>query len=102
MICAILATSFLGSCTIQEVVSDTVEFGTYNALQKAQKSNGARLNAKQQAKETEKLRQEGKCPSCHGFGKTPDGRYTCTVCNGTGMYQEKKDEKYESQQRILQ
>jgi aspartate 1-decarboxylase len=60
MICAILATSFLGSCTIQEVVSDTVEFGTYNALQKAQKSNGARLNAKQQAKETEKLRQEGK------------------------------------------
>ena len=39
--------------------------------------------------EAEKLKQEGKCPSCKGFGKTPDGRYTCTVCNGTGKYQEK-------------
>ena len=30
-------------------------------------------------------------PSCRGFGKTPDGRYTCTVCNGTGKYQEKTE-----------
>ena len=87
----ILAIGFLSSCTIQEIFSDIVEREAYNGLQSAQKSKGAHPSAKQQAKEAEKLKQEGKCPSCRGFGKTPDGRYTCTVCNGTGLYQAKKE-----------
>lgn len=90
---AVLTIGILSSCTIQEIFSDVVESSTYHGLQNAQKSKGSHPSAKQQAKEAEKLKQEGKCPSCRGFGKTPDGRYTCTVCNGTGKYQEKKEEQ---------
>jgi DnaJ-class molecular chaperone len=91
MACTVLTVGFLSSCSIQEIFSDTVELETYKGLQKAQKSKGSHPSEKQQAKETELLKQEGKCPSCRGAGKTPDGRYTCTVCNGTGQYQEKKE-----------
>ena len=87
----VLSLGFLSSCTIQEIMSDAIESRAYGGLQNAQKSKGSHPSAKQQAKEAEKLKQEGKCPSCKGFGKTPDGRYTCTVCNGTGQYQEKKE-----------
>ena len=86
MACAILAIGFLGSCTIQEIFSDAVESSAYSGLQKAQKPKGTHPSAKQQAKEAERLTQESKCPSCRGMGKTPDGRYTCTACNGTGKY----------------
>jgi RecJ-like exonuclease len=86
MACAILAIGFLGSCTLQEIFSDAVESSAYSGLQKAQKPKGTHPSAKQQAKEAERLKQEGKCPSCRGMGKTPDGRYTCTACNGTGKY----------------
>lgn len=86
MACTILAIGFLGSCTIQEIFSDAVESSAYSGLQKAQKPKGTHPSAKQQAKEAERLKQEGKCPSCRGMGKTPDGRYTCTACNGTGKY----------------
>ena len=89
MACAVLTIGFLSSCSIQEIFSDTVELGAYNGLQKAQKSKGSHPSTKQQAKEAEQLKQEGKCPFCRGFGKTPDGQYTCTVCNGTGQYKEK-------------
>ena len=90
-VCTILTISFLSSCTIQEIFSDTVEFEANKGLQKAQKSKGSHPSAKQRAKEAERLKREGKCPSCRGFGKTPDGRYTCTVCNSTGLYKEKTE-----------
>ena len=35
-------------------------------------------------KEEKQLKQQGKCPSCHGMGKTPDGLYDCPKCKGTG------------------
>ena len=89
----VLTIVFLSSCTIQEIFSDVVESSIYSGLQKAQKSKGLHPSDKQQAKEAEKLKQEGKCPTCRGFGKTPDGRYTCTVCNGTGKYQKKEEEQ---------
>ena len=89
--CAVLSVFFMSSCSIQEMFSDTVEFEANKGLQKAQKPKGSHPSAKQEAKETERLKQEGKCPSCRGVGKTPDGRYTCTVCNGTGRYQEKAE-----------
>lgn len=86
---AVLTMIVMSSCTIQEIMSDAIESRAYSGLQKAQKSKGSHPSEKQQAKEAERLKQEGKCPSCRGAGKTPDGRYTCTVCNGTGQYQEK-------------
>ena len=48
------------------------------------------LSAKAQEKEAERLKNEDKCLDCRGAGKTPDGRYTCTTCNGTGKYQLEK------------
>ena len=42
------------------------------------------VSDKKEAKEREKLLQEGKCPDCRGMGKTPDGLYSCAKCNGTG------------------
>ncbi|MBQ8989109.1 MAG: hypothetical protein IJ067_05420, partial [Prevotella sp.] len=70
MVLAVLTTGLLSSCTIQEIFSDVLESSTYHGLQNAQKSKGSHPSAKQQAKEAEKLKQEGKCPSCRGFGKT--------------------------------
>ena len=93
MALGVLTIVCLSSCTIQEIFSDAVESSAYSGLQKAQKSKGSHPSDKQQAKEAEKLKQEGKCPTCRGFGKTPDGLYTCTVCNGTGKYKEKEKEQ---------
>ena len=86
MALAVLTMFFISSCTIQEIMSDVVQSNARYGLQNAQKSNGAHPTEKQQAKEAEKLKQEGKCPACRGFGKTQDGRYACTICNGTGKY----------------
>ena len=49
-----------------------------------------KLDREEMEKEQERLKKEGKCTSCHGYGKTPDGRYICPTCNGTGMLQEDK------------
>lgn len=91
LICAFIAISVLSSCTIQEIMSDVVESNARYGLQNAQKSKGVHPTEKQQAKEAERLKQEGKCPSCKGFGRTQDGRYVCISCNGTGKYQEKTE-----------
>ena len=77
----------LSSCL--SLFDNTMDVDAYQALQKAQKPKGSHPSDKERAKEAEKLKQQGKCPSCHGNGKSPDGRYTCPVCNGTGKYQEK-------------
>lgn len=64
-----------------------------NAKPSSTTSKGAPLSRKErkeQEKEKERLQKEGKCLSCHGYGKTPDGKYTCPVCNGTGILQEEK------------
>ena len=68
MACTVLTVGFLSSCSIQEIFSDTVELETYKGLQKAQKSKGSHPSEKQQAKEAERLKQEGQCPSCRGAG----------------------------------
>ena len=88
---AVITVSVLSSCSFQEIFSDTVETEISRSWQNAQKPKGSHPNAKQQAKEAEQLKQEGKCPTCRGVGKTPDGRYTCTVCNGTGQFKEKTE-----------
>ena len=90
---SVLTVGILSSCSVQEIASDIVEFEAYHGLQNAQKPKGSHLSAKQWAKEAERLKQEGKCLSCRVMGKSPDGRYTCAVCNGTGKYQERKKPK---------
>ena len=50
------------------------------------KKNTTGVSDKQIAKQQEQLKKEGKCPTCRGMGKTPDGLYECTVCKGTGKY----------------
>ncbi|MBR3088810.1 MAG: hypothetical protein IKH02_07295 [Prevotella sp.] len=86
IIFVILTCVALTSCsTLASImVEDTVAAG----LSSAKPSSGAPPSQKAQDKEAERLKKEGKCPICRGLGKTPDGRYDCTTCNGTGKYQE--------------
>lgn len=82
----ILTSVALTSCSTlaSMMVEDTMMAGLSNA----KPSSGAPPSQKTQDKEAERLKKEGKCPICRGMGKTPDGRYDCTTCNGTGKYQE--------------
>lgn len=81
----------LVSCStiMSEVVSSAIEsdlqYGV-NALESGGAKSGN--NDKKIAKEKEKLKKEGKCPTCRGVGKTIDGKYVCSACNGTGKYTE--------------
>ncbi|MBO7559429.1 MAG: hypothetical protein J6T52_13195 [Bacteroidaceae bacterium] len=78
----------MSSCL--SLVSDIIETDLSESLKKnAVKPKGSHPSSKQRAKEAEKFKQQGKCPSCQGIGKSPDGQYICPVCNGTGKYQEK-------------
>ena len=83
---ALLLTGLLSSCGtfVGEVLAPTVT-DTQIGLD-GKKTSGATANSKQTAKEQERLKEEGKCPVCHGVGKSPDGQYECTSCKGTGKY----------------
>lgn len=88
----------LSSCsTVAEVANDLLWYDMANAALNAKPGStsgkGSTLSKKErkeQEKEKERLQKEGKCLSCHGYGKTPDGKYTCPSCNGTGKLQEEK------------
>ena len=87
----------LSSCsTVTEMAGDLLWNDMANAALNAKPgstgrgSTLSRKERKEQEKEKERLQKEGKCLSCHGYGKTPDGKYTCPACNGTGMLQEEK------------
>ncbi|MBP5387502.1 MAG: hypothetical protein J6Y97_08995 [Prevotella sp.] len=74
----------LTSCAelLSTIVEDDMTVALNNAKPKSSKSK------KTKEKEEKQLKQEGKCPVCHGMGKTPDGQYTCSKCNGTGKFSE--------------
>jgi len=76
----------LDSCATvaEELLVPLAEYDIRQSVSKAKPSSS--VSSKQQAKERERLIQANKCPSCNGMGKTPDGRYACMKCNGTGKY----------------
>ena len=70
-----------------EVASTIVEGGLRDSLESGQKNHPrTAADDKAENKKREQLKKEGKCPTCRGMGKTPDGKYECTVCKGTGKY----------------
>lgn len=73
-----------------EVTSMLIEDSLQQGFQNNKNMKNSHPSAKAKEKEAERLKNEGKCPDCHGVGKTPDGRYTCITCNGTGKYQLEK------------
>ena len=74
----------LVSCA--DLFSTIVESDLTYAVNKAKPTDSKSKKARE--KEEQQLRQEGKCPTCHGMGKTLDGRYDCPKCNGTGKITE--------------
>ena len=81
----------LSSCSTvaEELLVPLVEYDVNKSVNNAKP--GSTVSTKQQVREREKLVKEGKCPTCRGVGKTPDGRYACIACNGTGKYQQKNE-----------
>ncbi len=81
----------LSSCA--EVASTMIESDLQHGLQKSQ-TNHQRRNTDDKAltKKKEQLKNEGKCPTCMGMGKTPEG-IICLTCNGTGKYIETSNNK---------
>ena len=69
-------------------ISDVVETGIRQTTVNNRNTTTPASVSKEQQRETERLKQQGKCPICKGIGKTADGRYDCAACHGTGKYQE--------------
>ncbi len=84
-----LACLFLmSSCEIitETIVESSIQDGL-NGMSKS--SSTSPINGKTQNKEKEQMIKEGKCPVCRGIGKSIDGKYECSACNGTGKYTSK-------------
>ena len=86
--CALLLLlPLLTSCAtiVEEIVSPIVAADVNNGLNKTKPDTG-KSNTRQKAKEEEQLKAAGKCPVCRGQGRSSDGQYVCSTCNGTGKY----------------
>ena len=81
----------LTSCSTQDFIdlaTSSLEYNMEKGLESMGRKNGSKISPKQAVKEQEKLKQEGKCPTCRGMGKSIDGKYDCPTCKGTGKYQQ--------------
>lgn len=76
----------LSACTVSEIISDVAETAMMQSSNR--KPTTPPSATKEQQREIERLKQQGKCPVCKGIGKSADGRYDCVACHGTGKYQE--------------
>ena len=83
--CLVLLTSCSG--IVNDLINSSVEYDMQQGWESAkQNSTMTKANSKKVKKEQEKLKQEGKCPVCRGMGRSIDGKYVCSSCNGTGKY----------------
>ena len=86
---AVLLGALLSLSSCADVASIIIEDTLQDALACSQTHNrtkGNHASDKQKAKMAEQLKQSGKCPTCRGMGRTPDGLYICTTCQGSGKY----------------
>lgn len=83
-----LAMAFLvASCSslVSDYVNSSIEYEAYKGWNNMSKKNGdSPTNDKKKEKEKEQLKKQGKCQTCAGMGRTPDGKYVCPTCQGTG------------------
>lgn len=91
---ALLFTTVLMLCCscgtiVDEILRPDFEYELNKGWESAKaKSTRSPDQSAKLTKEQEQLKKEGKCPVCRGMGKTIDGKYDCSACNGTGKYKE--------------
>ena len=86
-IISIVAILSLASCSsfVSDWVIPSLEYDANKGLESLEKSNSTgKSDSKKARKEQQKLKKEGKCLVCRGAGRSIDGKYVCTSCNGTG------------------
>ena len=83
--------TLLMSCTTiaSSVVEDLIQYG----VNESPRNEALSINPKTNNKERTQLIKDGKCPVCKGMGRSADGKYVCKACNGTGQYNETKNEQ---------
>ena len=88
-----LLSFFCMSCgsIMSDLLSSEAEYDISQAINHAKPSSKmSKRQRTENQRQAEQLKKEGKCPACKGAGKTPDGRYDCVRCNGTGKYTDNK------------
>ena len=88
---ALVCSTMMVSCST--IASTLVEDAIQYSINESSKSEALSTNPKTNNKERTKLMKDGKCPVCKGMGKSADGKYVCQACNGTGKYNETKNEQ---------
>ena len=84
---AVLLGALLSLSSCADIASIIIEDTLQDALacsQTPHRTKGNHASDKQKAKMAEQLKQSGKCPTCRGMGRTPDGLYICSTCQGSG------------------
>ncbi len=69
---------------VSMLVEDAMTDGINSTNPSGKSKNRSGISDKARKKQEEQLKKEGKCLTCKGMGKTPDGKNICPTCNGTG------------------
>lgn len=86
-----VCSTLMMSCTT--IASSLMEDIFQYSINESPKNEALSINNKTIEKERKLLMKDGKCPVCKGMGKSADGKYECKACNGTGKYNETKNEQ---------
>lgn len=87
MLLPLVVAFIVASCSswVGDYVNSSLEYEAYKGWNSMSKKNGnSPTNSKKKEKEKEQLKKQGKCQACAGMGRTPDGKYVCPTCQGTG------------------